>query len=44
MRGFQKRDRNENVFVLPDGLGGNAETTISCEKPGPARKKVKVYQ
>ena len=28
----------------PTGFGKNAETTISCRGPGPARKKKEVYQ
>ena len=39
LRWVKKRDWNENVFALPNGLRENAETAISCRGPGPARKK-----
>ena len=32
-------NRNENVFARPDGQREDAETAISCRRPGPARKK-----
>ena len=38
IRGFKRRNRNENVFARPNGLRENAETAISCRGPGPARK------
>ena len=37
--GVKRRNRNENVFARPNGLRENAETAISCRRPGPARKR-----
>ena len=39
LREFKRRDGNENIFVLPNGLRENAESAILCRGPGPARKK-----
>ena len=39
LRWVKKRDWNENVFALPNGLRENAETAISCRGRRPARKK-----
>ena len=44
VRGFKRRDGNENNFARPNGLRENAETAVSCRGPGPARKKKKVDQ
>ena len=43
-RWIEVRHRNENIFARPNGLGENAETDLSCRRPGPARKKKEVYQ
>ena len=39
LRGFKRRNRNENVFARLNGLSENADSAISCRGPGPARKK-----
>ena len=43
IRGVERRDRNKCVFARRNGLRENAETTILCRWPGPARKKKEVY-
>ena len=43
LRGFKRRNRNENVFARPNGLRENAETAISCRGPRPARKKKEAH-
>ena len=42
LRGVKRRNRNENVLTRPNGLRENAETTVSCRRRGPARKKKEV--
>ena len=36
VRGIEGRDRDEKVFARPNGHRDNAETAISCRRPGPA--------
>ena len=44
LREVKRRNKNENVFVRPNGLHENPETAISCRGSGPARKKKEVCQ
>ena len=41
MRGSKGRGRDDSAFARPNGLRDNAETALSCRRPGPARKKKK---
>ena len=39
IRGFKRRNRNENVFARPNGLRETSHIAISDSAPGPVRKK-----
>ena len=44
IRGIERRNRNEKVYALPNGLGEKAANAIPCRWPEPVRKKQEGYQ